>query len=191
MISVVIPTHESERALAQTLAALVAGALDGLVREVIVADAGSRDETAVVADIAGCAFMVVAGARGARLSAAAATARSGWLWFVQPGCTPGSNWIEAIGRFVRECPMTDGDERAAVFRARPDRNSSALAEVLATIRAALGTRPKPSQGLLIPKSLYQRLGAHSAAAADPETELLRRLGRNRIVMLDCSMATAG
>jgi len=50
MLSVVIATHESERALLPTLSALVAGAAAGLVREVIVADAGSRDATVAIAD---------------------------------------------------------------------------------------------------------------------------------------------
>ena len=58
MLSAIIATHESERALVPTLAALVPGAMAGLVREVIVADGGSRDATAEVADVAGCRFMV-------------------------------------------------------------------------------------------------------------------------------------
>jgi glycosyltransferase involved in cell wall biosynthesis len=54
MLSVVIATHDSERALLPTLAALVAGAAAGVVREVIIADAGSRDATDAIADGAGC-----------------------------------------------------------------------------------------------------------------------------------------
>ena len=54
MLSVVIATQDSERALLPTLAALVAGAAAGLVREVIVADASSRDATVAIADEAGC-----------------------------------------------------------------------------------------------------------------------------------------
>ena len=42
MITVIIPTLESERSLVQTLAPLVSGATAGLITEVIVADAGSR-----------------------------------------------------------------------------------------------------------------------------------------------------
>ena len=45
MFSIIIATHDSERALVPTLAALVPGATAGIVREVIVADGGSRDET--------------------------------------------------------------------------------------------------------------------------------------------------
>jgi glycosyltransferase involved in cell wall biosynthesis len=186
MISVVIPTHESERLLAHTLAALVPGALDGVLREVIVADAGSKDGTAKVADVAGCRFLVIAGERGARLAAAAATARADWLWFVQPGSIPGTSWIEELGRFIRECELTE-NEQAAVFRARGGR--SQLAEALALIASALGAKPKPSQGLLIPKALYQSLGGHEAKAADPEADLLRRLGRSRIETLDVAMTS--
>jgi hypothetical protein len=188
MISVVIPTHESERLLAHTLAALVPGALDGILREVIVADAGSTDGTAKVADVAGCRFLVIPGDRGARLAAAAATARADWLWFVQPGSIPGTSWIEELGRFIRECDLiSDPDSQAAVFRARAGRGASPMSEALALIRGTLGARPKPSQGLLIAKPLYQKLGGHSATAADPEADLLHRLGRRRITTLDVSM----
>jgi GT2 family glycosyltransferase len=190
MISVVIPTHESERLLAHTLAALVPGALDGLVREVIVADAGSKDDTAKVADVAGCRFMVLPGSRGERLAAAAAAARAEWLWFVQPGSIPGTGWIEELGRFIRECELSD-DGQAAVFRARPARGASPMAEMLALLRTALGAKPEPSQGLLIAKSLYRSVGGYSAKAADPEMDLLRRLGRRRITTLDVAITAAG
>src|SRR5262245_51452142 len=188
MISVVIPTHESERALAHTLAALVPGALDGVLREVIVADAGSTDGTAKVADVAGCRFMVVPGERGGRLISAAAAARADWLWFVQPGSIPGTAWIEELGRFIREYELA-ADPQAAVFRPRSSRGRSQFAEAFALLGAALGAGPRPSQGLLIPKSLYQSMNGHSAKASDPEADFLRRLGRRRIVMLDCAMTT--
>ena len=68
MISVIIATNESEQLLVPTLAALVPGAMAGIVREVIVADAGSRDGTAAVADVAGCRCVVTPGrsARGSK-----------------------------------------------------------------------------------------------------------------------------
>jgi glycosyltransferase involved in cell wall biosynthesis len=189
MISVVIPTHESERALAHTLAALVPGALDGILREVIVADGGSTDGTAKVADVAGCRFLSLPGTRGARLAAAAATARAEWLWFVQPGSIPGSNWIEEITRFLRECELTSDSDHAAIFRARSARGRSALSEIGALLREALWAGPKPSQGLLIAKSLYRTVGGFQADAANPEPDLLRRLGRKRIVTLDVAMTS--
>src|SRR5215467_10246274 len=83
MLSVVIATHDSERALLPTLAALVSGAAAGTVREVIVADAGSRDATTAIADGAGCRVLV--STQRARLKAAAEAARAPWLLFLRPG----------------------------------------------------------------------------------------------------------
>src|ERR1043165_2462471 len=94
MLSIIIPTHDSERALVPTLAALVPGATAGIVREVIVADGGSRDETAKVADIAGCRFLASAGPLGARLSRAAGAARGGWLMFLRAGAVPAAAWVD-------------------------------------------------------------------------------------------------
>ena len=71
----IIATHESERALVPTLAALVPGAIAGLVTEVVVADGGSRDATAEVAEVAGCRFMASAEPLGARLKSAAKSTR--------------------------------------------------------------------------------------------------------------------
>src|SRR5579871_5653280 len=94
VFSIILPTSDSERALVPTLAALVPGATAGIVREVIVTDAGSRDRTQDVADVAGCAFLVSAGPLGARLAAAARSARGDWLMFLVPGTVPGLTWID-------------------------------------------------------------------------------------------------
>ena len=102
MLSVIIPTRDSERALVHTLAALVPGATAGVVREVIVADGGSRDETEQVADIAGCVFLSSGQSLGARLNAAAERARGDWLMFLAPGVVPGPTWIEDTAAFVQE-----------------------------------------------------------------------------------------
>jgi hypothetical protein len=41
----------------------------------------------------------------------------------------------------------------------------------------------PDQGLLIGMGLYKEIGGHQEAALDPESDLLARLGRRRILML--------
>jgi glycosyltransferase involved in cell wall biosynthesis len=53
MITVIIPTSNAERELQVLLAVLVPAAVDGLVREVIAADAGSTDATRVICEDAG------------------------------------------------------------------------------------------------------------------------------------------
>jgi glycosyltransferase involved in cell wall biosynthesis len=184
MLSVIIATHESERALVPTLAALVPGATGGLLGEVIVADAGSRDATAEVADIAGCRFMASSAPLGARLKAAAATTRTPWLMFLRAGIVPEPGWVAAAERFIETTDLLDGAARAAVFRPPgvADLLRPGLAEVIALLRVAFAGGASPDQGLLIARQHYASIGGHPEGA-DAEAALLRKLGRRRIAML--------
>jgi glycosyltransferase involved in cell wall biosynthesis len=188
MLSVVIATHESERRLVPTLAALVPGATTGLLIEVIVTDGGSSDATAEVADLAGCRFMRSQEPLGGRLKAAALSTRTPWLMFLRPGCVPDPGWILAVERFIQAADLTE-TSRAAVFRPSgvDDLMRPTLFEFLASLRVALGGGPKPDQGLLIAKRLYEALGGHDVGDG-AELALLRKLGRRRIAMLPCGAA---
>lgn len=178
MLSVIIATLDCEFALARTLAALVPGAVDGLISEAIVADGGSRDGTAIVADAAGCVFMMAQGPLGRRLKTAAAKARAPFLLFVRPGIVLDPGWIGEARRFVeRSWP-----DRAAVFR-RGTAAETTLREFCALLAAALRALPRPDQSLLISRQFYEQLGGHAEAAADTERDLIRRIGRRRLVTL--------
>ena len=178
MLSVIIPTRNSEQALVQTLGGLVSGATAGLISEVLIADGGSQDDTATVADVAGCEFLALETALGRRLKAAAERARAPWLMFIQPGTILYAPWTDDAIRFVEQPgPRTT----AAVFR-RSSGPQTALREALSFLAAALRTA-QPEQGLMIAKPFYQELGGHSESASDPQTDFIRRIGRRRIVTL--------
>ena len=53
MITVVVPTLNAESSLAATLTSLVPGAVDGIVRQVIIVDGGSSDRTLRIAEDSG------------------------------------------------------------------------------------------------------------------------------------------
>jgi glycosyltransferase involved in cell wall biosynthesis len=188
MISAIIGTHDSERLLVPTLAALVPGALTGLLRDVIVADGGSQDGTATVADVSGCRFIVGREPLGARLRAAAETARAPWLLFLRPGTVPEASWVDEATRFIQDAEQTEPSRQAAVFRPGvAGRGRSPLAEAFSMFAIALGGKPGPDQGLLISKQLYSTLSGHRADATDPERDLLRRIGHRRIALLRSSI----
>lgn len=179
MLSIIIPTLNSERLLVPTLAALVSGATEGLIREVLLADGGSQDDTAVVADVAGCKFLKLDRPLGERLKAAAAAARGPWLLFLRPGIILDTPWIGETRRFIE---MTRDRERAAVFR-RGVAAPSPLREAFAQTMMALGAKPRAEQGLLISWRFYDALGSHRGEDAAPEADLISRIGRKRIVRL--------
>ena len=81
MISVFIECKDQEKALAVTLAALVHGAVEGLVAEVVILDQGSRDGTAL---LAGCGW--VAGFLQIPICA---------RWFRSGGAPTGCCWFGA------------------------------------------------------------------------------------------------
>jgi len=114
MLSVVVPTFDSERALVPTLAMLVPAAMSGIVREVIIADGGSTDATLEVAD--------VADARCSRLGAVGAAAArgrrrgTGALADVPAaGTVLDTTWLDETVQFVEETERGEA-VAAAVFR---------------------------------------------------------------------------
>lgn len=185
MLSVIIPTLDCERSLVPTLATLVPGAAVGTVRDVIVADGGSRDATLEVADIAGCEIMTSHAPLAVRLREATAKARASWVMFLKPGVVLDATWIDEVDRFVQQAEAHGViDAPAAAFRAVAAQGFARplLAEAWSSLRLALGGRIAPEQGLIIPKVLYERLGRHRNVQ-DPEADLLARLGRRQIVLL--------
>ena len=188
MLSAIISTRNSERTLVPTLSALVPAAAGGLLAEVVIADAGSRDATAEVADIAGCRFTSSTEALGTRLKAAAATVRSPWVMFLRAGAVPQPGWIEVADHFMQTNGLQEGPGRAAIFRLPSLANAvrPGLAEVLAMVRVAVTRGPRPEQGLLITRRLYDSIGGHSEGD-DAEAAILRRLGRQRLTILPAAI----
>jgi glycosyltransferase involved in cell wall biosynthesis len=185
MLSVIIPTLNSERMLVPTLAMLVSGAMSGIVREVTVVDGGSTDATLEVADAAGCTVLASSEPLGGRLNAAAAAARSPWLMFLRAGTVLDATWLDETARFIEEAELSDTPRTAAVFRKSISVRSAypLVFEALALLKFGLFGRAHPDQGLLIDARLYNGIGGHSETAADPEADLLIRLGRRHILML--------
>lgn len=98
MLSALIPTANSQDDLALLLAALVPAAVEGLVREVICADAGSTDATEALCEDAG-ARLIQGG-----LVAAAAQARSDWLLILPVGLRLAGGWDDAVARRLAQQP---------------------------------------------------------------------------------------
>jgi glycosyltransferase involved in cell wall biosynthesis len=183
MISVVVPTNNSERLLARCFDSLITGAVRGVVREVIVSDAGSTDGTLVIVDAAGAHIVHARNNRSEQLTKAAAVAKSDWLLFLHPETALEAGWEMEAESFINQAVMER--PRAAVFRfALEDFGGEARrAEVKANLRSALFALPYGDQGLLIPKRLYQKLGGYRALADMEDADLVRRIGRRRLVIL--------
>jgi hypothetical protein len=158
MLTVLIETHNSEEALARTLASLIGAAVEGVVREVIVCDRGSTDSTHKVADQAGCHYLAEGGiAAGVRL------AKSDWLLLLEPGARLVEGWSEEVLDHVGRVPGP-----ARFSRSRADR-APFLARVFSSRRAL-------AEGLVISRKQAAAL-CKSAASAEA---LARGLATKRL-----------
>lgn len=152
-ISVIIPTLNSVHNLGPTLAALSAGLHMGLIHEVIVADGGSSDEIAEVADEIGAKLVVSAAGRGGQMAKAAGIAKGEWLLFLHSDSVLSPEWPEAaIAHF--------SSGKAGYFRLKFDASGLAprLVAGWANLRARWFGLPFGDQGLLLPARLYKKSG---------------------------------
>lgn len=157
MLSAIIATRNNEATLGGALADLVSAAVGGLVREVVVVDAGSTDATLEIADDAGAVILSATGTLGERLSAGCAAAKSAWLLVLPP--TP---------------MLVPGWERPLAAQIE---GGSDTACPLAATGGLAWARPAP-EGLLVSRLRYDRAGGFRPGE-QPMAELLRRLGSPR------------
>jgi rSAM/selenodomain-associated transferase 2 len=192
MISVVIPTLNAERSLPKSLAALVPAAIDGVVREVIVVDGGSSDNTRKIADAAGAEILISEAGRGRQLSKGAAAARFPWLLFLHADTVLRADWHDEAHRFIEAIESGAIDHSAAAFRFRLDDNGlrARALEALVKARCTAVRLPYGDQGLLISQTLYDEVGGFKMLPIMEDVDLVRRLGRRRVALLNSDAVTS-
>jgi len=185
MISVVIPTLNAESRLAATFSALIPAVVDGLVREVIVADGGSTDRTIQIAESAGAEIVQSSPGRGQQLIAGAETARSPWLLFLHADTTLAPGWDHEAYAFMERVDSGQRPLAAAAFRFKLDDLGfrPRLVETGTALRCAVLRLPYGDQGLLIPQRLYRQIGGYSPLPLMEDVDIVRRIGRRRTVIL--------
>ena len=192
MISVVIPTLNAEKTLAPTLAALIPAAVDGIVREVVIADGGSTDATSQVADAAGANFVRCEVGRGQQLRTGAQKAKSDWLLFLHADTVLAEGWHNDARQFMQDVAMERRRSSAAAFRFALDDTGVAprLLERLVAIRCRMLKLPYGDQGLLVSRTLYDTVGGYQPMHLMEDVDIVRRLGWSRITLLSPRATTS-
>ena len=188
-ISIIVPTLNAAAWLRRSLPPLAAfGALD-LIREVILADGGSADETPAIAEAAGARLVRAETGRGPQLAAGAAVARGDWLLFLHADTVLQRGWDDAVRAFVGDPANA---RRAAYFGFALDDPRFAARRIawLANLRCRLLGLPYGDQGLLIARDFYNGLGGYAPLPLMEDVDLVRRIGRRRLTMLDALAVTS-
>jgi rSAM/selenodomain-associated transferase 2 len=161
----------------------------GLVREVILADGGSRDETCGIAEAAGTVFLRASRGRGEQLAAGAGAARGEWLLFLHADTVLQPGWDAAVRDFIDDPANA---RRAGYFRFALDdpRFAARRIERLVDLRCRKLGLPYGDQGLLIARDFYNQLGGFKPIALMEDVDIVRRIARRRLVMLDAVATTS-
>jgi rSAM/selenodomain-associated transferase 2 len=178
MISVVIPTLNAEARLPSCLESLVAANMSGLVREVVIADGGSTDDTLKIADAAGAAIVEGSPGRGAQLKRGAEAAKKGrWLLFLHADTVLDATWAQEAEPIVQSAES----EGAYVFTLQFDARGFAprLVAAGAMIRTRLFASPYGDQGLLVSRALYDAVGGFRDMPLFEDVDLFDRIVATR------------
>ena len=103
MISIIIPTYNEEATIKKTIEYLQQCDTDGLIKEIIISDGGSTDNTILMAKIIGVKIVVSSQkGRAAQMNYGAGLATGELLYFLHADTIPPENFINEITSVVKQ-----------------------------------------------------------------------------------------
>jgi rSAM/selenodomain-associated transferase 2 len=157
--------------------------------ELVVVDGGSADGTAAIARADGARVVTAPRGRGSQLAAGAVAAGGDWLLFLHADTRPEPGWVEAVRGFIA---APDNANRAGYFRFALDDPAPEARRLERAVawRCRVLALPYGDQGLLLSRALYEAIGGFRPLPLMEDVDLVRRLGRRRLVALPAAALTS-
>ncbi|MCV6825001.1 MULTISPECIES: TIGR04283 family arsenosugar biosynthesis glycosyltransferase [Halocynthiibacter] len=184
-LSIVIPTLNSEAGLPDTLASLMEGVAQGIIREVIVSDGGSFDRTLEIARDVGAEIVSGPASRGGQLRRGANAANGEWFLFLHSDTKLAAGWVKAVSSFAAR---PDQAGYGKLKFAQGGIKAGLIARG-ANLRSSLMGLPYGDQSLLISKALYEEIGGYRDQPLMEDVAIARAL-RGRLKPAGCDVETS-
>ncbi len=185
-LSLVIPTLNAAAELPGAGEALLAGVTSGLVREVVVSDGGSQDDTLRVAQELGAVIVSGAPGRGGQLARGVAAASGDWVLLLHADTQLAPGWEMVVYEHISLHP-----DKAGWFRLRFRSNGLGARIVAggANLRSRFLGLPYGDQGLLVARSALDEVGGVPEMPLMEDVALARAL-KGRLRGLECDALTS-
>jgi rSAM/selenodomain-associated transferase 2 len=180
-VSAVIPALDAAGSLGATIAAV------GWATEIIVADGGSTDGTADAAALHGARVVEAPRGRGTQLAAGVAAASHDWLLLLHADTRLGPGAEAAVRTHMAHAPHLAAYCRFTLDSADP---RARRLEHMVAWRCRVLALPYGDQALLIHRDLLHSVGGIRPLPLMEDVDLIRRLGRRRLVALDAAAMTS-
>lgn len=174
-ISVIIPTLNAAEHLLGNTSALFEGIETGLIRELIVSDGGSSDDTLRIADAIGAEVVTGAPSRGGQLRRGCAASKGDHLLVLHGDTCLAPGWVGPAAAHLRT-------GQAGYFQLRFDQGGRVVAG-WANLRSRIFGLPYGDQGMLLPRRLYDSVGGFPDQPLMEDVALARAL-RGQLVAID-------
>ena len=188
-LSVIIPTLNAGMELRRSLPPLAVFEGLDILRELILVDGGSDDDTLAIGDAAGAQIINAERGRGRQLATGGVAAQGEWLLFLHADTVLDARWRDAIDAFMEN---PENQAHAGYFRFALDDSSFAarVLEKFVALRCWLFGLPYGDQGLLIKRDHYRNLGGFTTMPFLEDVALVRRIGPKRMTPIKATATTS-
>ena len=185
-LSIVIPTLNASASLPATCDALLSGATEGLVRDMVISDGGSTDGIEEIAHHLGATLVAGASGRGGQIARGVAAAGAPFILILHADTWLSEGWTMESRRLIEHHPT-----RAGYFRLRFRASGFAPGVVAggANLRSRLLGLPYGDQGLVVARRTLEEVGGIPELPLMEDVALARRL-KGRLMPLRADALTS-
>lgn len=182
-ISVVIPTLNAGTSLHGSLACLMEGVEAGVIREVIVSDGGSTDQTIALAKDWGAEIVSGPASRGGQLRRGCAAAQGAWLLVLHADTQLSPGWVGPVMRHMQ-------GRKAGWFQLAFDKGGlpAKIVAGWANWRSRRGL-PYGDQGLFLSRDMYAAVGGYADQPLMEDVAIARAL-KGQLAAIDAVATTS-